>query len=63
MMNVTGFQIPGYNNTVTGEPIGTDDAKEASGTAPKNYMIPPVLWMVAFLIIGYVGLSFLVEGE
>jgi hypothetical protein len=63
MLNITGFQIPGYNDTTSGEPIGMEDAKEASNTAPKNYIIPPVLWMVAFLVIGYLGLAYLVEGE
>jgi len=63
MFNVTGFQIPGYNDATTGEPIGTDDAKETSGTTPKSYIIPPVLWMVIFLVVGYIGLTYLVEGE
>ena len=62
MISVTGFQIPGYTGNGGSEPEVVN-AVEASGTEPKNYVIPTVFWMIAFLVIGYVGLAYLVEGE
>lgn len=61
-MNLTAFQIPGYSPE-GGEQVSADVVRESSDTTPKNYLIPPVVWMVIFLVVGYIGLSYLVEGE
>jgi hypothetical protein len=59
MFNLSTFNIPGYSPKGAFAP---EEMKDSSDTTPApSYKIPPVVWMVLFLIVGYIGLSFMVE--
>lgn len=51
----TAFVAPGYN------PPNAESVQGAYDSHPASYNIPPVAWMIAFLLIGYIGLRFLLE--
>ena len=56
---VASFQIPGYNPPNATPPEVAQDSSDAS---PKpGYKIPPVVWPILFLVIGYIGVHFMVE--
>ena len=57
---VAGFQLPGYEPP---NAVLLADQPESSDVSPKSYTIPPVVWPVLFLVIGYLGIMYLVEGE
>jgi len=54
----TSFEIPGYNvpDAAPANANGNDRQRPA---AP--YSIPPAVWMVVFLVVGYMGVRFLME--
>jgi hypothetical protein len=52
---VTAFSIPGYD---TPDAFPEDETQKTEATP---YAIPPVLWMLFFLFIGYIGIRFLLE--
>lgn len=52
---VTAFALPQY------APPGAFEGGDASNNEAKPYAIPPFVWMLAFLAIGYFGIRVLVE--
>jgi hypothetical protein len=54
-MSVTAFAIPGYETP--------DAAPYEPESDPKAtpYKVPPVAWMVIFLLVGYFGIRWLLE--
>ncbi len=46
---IAGYEVPGSASATLG----------SSQTEAKPYAIPPVLWMVMFLVVGYIGLRLL----
>lgn len=61
MPQIVTLDVPGYSQGLgIGVPV-TNDMGGATGLQAANYKIPPALWMVIFLVIGYVGLRMLLE--
>jgi hypothetical protein len=60
---ITTFQVPGYAEGLqTGMPITNDlGGKTTAGISNAKQIIPPTIWMIIFLVVGYVGLRFLLE--
>lgn len=52
-----GFSVPGWGGK-TDEPV-PDGAGSQQAATP--YKIPPVVWMVLFLVVGFVGVRMLME--
>lgn len=50
------FTIPGYN-----VPDAIPEALTAEAQPITEYKIPPAVWMVLFLVAGYVGLRLVLE--
>jgi hypothetical protein len=57
MLKISGFSLPGYNDD---SPDALPLAEASDSKAPV-YKIPPVLWMVIFLVVGYIGLRWVME--
>lgn len=61
MPPITTFDVPGY---AAGLPqVGVPNTNDYGGVSglSQNYKIPPVFWMIVFLVIGYVGLRLLLD--
>ncbi len=56
-MSVTGFTIPGYDVPDAYDTPETSDQQSQA----KPYKIPPVAWMIIFLVVGYFGLRMVLE--
>jgi hypothetical protein len=54
-LSATAFSIPGYD-----VPDAFQET-EASDTRAEPYKIAPAIWMIIFLVLGYVGLRVLIE--
>jgi len=55
------FSMPGYNPPGDSF-ITSDDGSENMGTpSASGYRIPPAVWMVAFLVISYLGIRWVME--
>lgn len=57
MFSVAG----GINQTAAPEVQGFDSPEGESKPVGSAYVIPPVLWMIVFLIGGYIGLRWVME--
>lgn len=59
-ISVDAFMLPGYDDHPGVElhdpMIANDNAVEV-----REYKIPLVVWIVVFLIVGYLGLRFILE--
>lgn len=55
-LDVTAFAPAGYN-----PPGAFDVGGDGSANTAKPYAIPPFVWMLLFLFLGYVGIRLLVE--
>ena len=56
------FQLPGgINDSVAPDNQGFDSPAGESVPAAATYTIPPVVWMLIFLIGGYIGLRWVME--
>ncbi len=55
--------IPGYSAGVAGDIPATNNAGGSAVFGMQTDDMPPVIWMFVFLVVGYVGLRMLLEGE
>ncbi len=55
------FALTGYPPSEV--PGGVPSTNDAGGSLPAqaSYVIPPVVWMFVFLVVGYVGLRMMME--
>ena len=53
----TMISLPGYTTGGQSQFDTSDDPKNQSGT----YKINPIVWMLLFLIVGYVGIRWVME--
>jgi hypothetical protein len=60
---ITTFQVTGYAEGLqTGIPITNDlGGKTTAGISNAKAGLSPAIWMVIFLVVGYVGLRLLLE--
>jgi hypothetical protein len=63
---ITTFQVPGYAEGLqVGVPTTNDLGGKATAGTPNTSAattaFPPAVWMVIFLVVGYVGLRWLIE--
>ena len=59
---VVSLVIPGYSDA----PNSIPETNNAGGAAIQDMQatgLPPVVWMLVFLVTSYVGLRLLLEGE
>lgn len=60
--NITTFDVPGYG---AGLQVGIPKANDLGGaTAAAGFTsqkVPPAVWMIVFLVVGYVGLRLLLD--
>lgn len=56
-VSIDAFRLPGYETPDALPPASDVQTQQTA----KPYNIPPVIWMVLFLVIGYVGVRFLLE--
>ncbi len=61
MPQIVALDIPGYAQGLNPGIPATNDVGASAGLQSANYKIPPVVWMIAFLVIGYVGLRMMLE--
>lgn len=56
-VTVDAFMLPGYDipDALPAE-VANDNQTKATA-----YKIPPVIWMIFFLVVGYVGLRMVLE--
>lgn len=61
MNGVVALSIPGYGQGLGIGIPATNDLGGTAATQAVNYRIPPAVWMVVFLVLGYVGLRMILE--
>ena len=57
------FSLPGLNQNTDSNNSGFNSAPAQAGEDGDlmPYKIPPALWMIVFIIIGYVGIRWIME--
>ena len=64
MKDFVTFNVPGMVTNPNGNNEGFDSPSGESKPAPATaYTIPPVVWMIVFLAVGYFGLRWIMEDE
>lgn len=63
MPPITTFDVPGYGAGLpqVGVPKTNDFGGVGAAGMSASYKFPPVLWMLIFLVGGYVGLRLLMD--
>jgi len=59
-LTVDSFTLPGYD-TPDAHPASVAAENTAPASDVGGYSIPPVLWMVLFLAVGYFGLRMILD--
>lgn len=60
--SVVMFNLPGgINDSVAPDNQGFDSPSGESVPAAQTYTIPPVVWVFFFLIVGYIGVRWVME--
>lgn len=54
------LQIPGYSAPSDSD-SALNDGNADKAQKEQSYKIPPLVWMVLFLVIGYAGIRMLLE--
>lgn len=61
LLNPVNFSLPGVNLEVTeGNNSGMNSIPESTSDL-KPYTIPPAIWILVCIVIGYIGIRFMME--
>lgn len=56
-----GISLPGLNQKTDDNNSGFNSPIGESSPDMQAYTIPPVLWVIVFLIVGYIGIRYFME--